>query len=141
MTVHHQTSNTTITVVLHPASIEALADALAARLAGQHRDHVAPGLVSASTLAARLGRSPAWVRAHADQLGAIRDGTGPRPRLLFDPAKAVELLASCSPSRTSGRPESPARTAPRRPARSPSLGTKAGLLPVRPPKPAKRGQR
>ena len=33
-----------------------------------------------------------WVYAHADELGAIRLGDGPRPRLRFDPAVVTQRL-------------------------------------------------
>ncbi len=42
------------------------------------------GLVDASTAARLLGVSTGWVYAHADELGAVKLGSGPKPRLRFD---------------------------------------------------------
>jgi hypothetical protein len=44
-----------------------------------HRD-----LMDAGELARHLGLTRAWVYEHAQQLGAIPVGDGPRPRLRFD---------------------------------------------------------
>ena len=42
-----------------------------------------PDWLAPKEFAQRLGRSIDFVYAHADQLGAVRIGDGPRPRLLF----------------------------------------------------------
>lgn len=42
-------------------------------------------LVDAHTVARLTGMSERWVYDHADELGAVRAGDGPRPRLRFDP--------------------------------------------------------
>lgn len=44
----------------------------------------ATGLVGAATLAQELGVDVRWVRTHAIELGGVRLGNGPRPRLRFD---------------------------------------------------------
>ena len=74
-----------------PATIRALAEALADVL-------VERGLVVERTagsvarvldvgqVAELLGRKPAWVYAHATELGAFRFGDGPKARLGFDRA-------------------------------------------------------
>jgi hypothetical protein len=49
------------------------------------------GLVSAAEVANRLGVSSDYVYDHADELGAIRLGNGPKPRLRFDPARLSAL--------------------------------------------------
>jgi predicted DNA-binding transcriptional regulator AlpA len=41
--------------------------------------------LDAQEVAHRLGVSREWVYEHADELGASRIGTGPRPRLRFPP--------------------------------------------------------
>jgi hypothetical protein len=41
-------------------------------------------LVDAATLARALGVKRAWVYEHCDDLGAVRLGTGSKPRLRFD---------------------------------------------------------
>jgi hypothetical protein len=49
-------------------------------------------LISPGELAQRLGRKREWVYDHADELGAKRIGSGPKPRLWFIEAKARRLL-------------------------------------------------
>src|SRR5271165_5008089 len=49
-------------------------------------------LVDAATLARELGTSRDWVYEHSDLLGALRLGSGPRPRLRFDPVAARAAL-------------------------------------------------
>jgi hypothetical protein len=49
-------------------------------------------LVDAAEVARRFGVSRDCVYAHADELGAIRVGTGSRPRLRFDQAIVAERL-------------------------------------------------
>jgi hypothetical protein len=61
-----------------------VADQLAARLGG-----VSPGqraaLIDAQEVARLTGRTREWVYDHQGELGAIRLGSGPKPRLGFDP--------------------------------------------------------
>ncbi len=57
-----------------------------------------PDLVDAAELARRLGIRRSWVYAHADDLGAIRLGAGPRPRLRFDPSVAMERMQLVAPA-------------------------------------------
>jgi hypothetical protein len=77
-----------------------LADELADRLAGQVADQVAarlegvsPGrreaLIDAQEVARLTGRTREWVYDHQGELGAIRLGSGPKPRLGFDPAQVL----------------------------------------------------
>jgi hypothetical protein len=56
--------------------------------------HTSVGLVDAKTLAQLLGVTPEWVRDHADELGALRLGDGPRARMKFDVAEARERIKS-----------------------------------------------
>jgi hypothetical protein len=66
-------------------------DALAARLAERVAERIAamlderrPNRLLTATEAAKcLGRTPKWVRVHADELGVVRLTDGPRPRLYF----------------------------------------------------------
>ena len=51
------------------------------------------GLVDAHTLARRLHVKVGWIREHADELGAVRLGDGPRARMPFDLAVALEAMA------------------------------------------------
>lgn len=78
-----------------------------------HHDAEPDELISAAEVARRLGRSPDWVYAHADELGAIRLGDGPRPRLWFDPAEVKRRLAA--------PPTAPEPSKPRRPRSSAKL--------------------
>jgi hypothetical protein len=100
--------------------------------AGQQGGH--PVLVDAATLARILGVSRATVYANADELGALRLGSGSRARLRFDlrrwlsepgPAAAGAgpdpLRRRAVPSRHAPRSSTrllPIRPAPRRDARS-----------------------
>jgi hypothetical protein len=58
-----------------------------ARLSGP-----AGGLLTASEVADALHVTRGWVYAHADELGAIQLGDGPRPRLRFDLAVVTQRL-------------------------------------------------
>lgn len=77
-------------------------------------------LVDASEIARRFSVSRAFVYDHAEDLGAIRLGPGPRARLRFDPVEVGRLLGDGGRN-TSARPE-PRKRAPRK-------GT--ALLPIR----------
>ena len=50
------------------------------------------GLLSASDVSRWWGVERGWVYQHADQLGAIRLGTGRRPRLRFDPERVRRAM-------------------------------------------------
>lgn len=80
------------------------------------------GLIDAAEVARRLGVSRDYVYRHADELGAIRLGTGLRPRVRFDPATVREQLAQ------SVQVREPQRTN-RRPVRR--AGSEVDLLPVK----------
>ena len=73
-------------VRLHPDDVEAIARRTAELL--RDLDAGAPGhraqLVDAAEIARRFGVERGWVYAHANELGAVRLGTGRRPRLRFD---------------------------------------------------------
>jgi hypothetical protein len=97
---------------------------------GSPRTVDAGGLVDASAIAARFGVTAAWVRSNADRLGAVRLGTGARPRLRFDPAKVDAELTAGVGSRGSHEPISPLRRRMRR-RREYRTGTGVELLPIR----------
>jgi AraC-like DNA-binding protein len=116
-------------VELSPASV----DAVAARLAGLVAQAPAAQLVDAAEIAQRFGLKRSYVYDHADELGAIRLGDGPRGRLRFDPAKVADRLSACSDSRESeqaasrtGKPSPPRR-------RRRATGAERKLLPITPP--------
>lgn len=87
-------------------------------------------LVDAQELADVLRVSRAFVYEHADELGAIPLGTGPKPRLRFDPEAALERLSGCSPGRRSVAAEAVSIGASGG-QRSLALGTNVELLPIR----------
>jgi hypothetical protein len=120
--------------MLDPASIEAIAGRVAELL---RADSAHGRLVDATTLAEALGVDRSYVYAHAAELGAIRLGSGSKPRLRFDLEAAREAFACYASkqsrgSNTSAGAESAAPTAPRRrclPNRLPEPGS---VLAVRP---------
>jgi hypothetical protein len=91
-------------VRLDSETIDLLADRLAERLSHQpdSEPQESGRKLSAAQVAARWGVERAWVYAHAEQLGALRLGTGPKPRLRFDAARVAEYLRSQAPADTSG---------------------------------------
>ena len=116
---------------MSPAELDALAEAVATRVLAQLRaEPAAPpsqpaGLADAATLARALGVTPAYVYANSGKLGAVRLGSGPKPRLRFDVGEAVKAHTG----RESERPAPAAlQTAKPRPRRAASS---AGLLPIR----------
>ena len=118
---------------LTPDAIEQIAQRVTQLLRhDQHDIARAPqrsgGLMDAGQLARHLRVTRAWVYQHADELGAIRVGAGPRARLRFDPdtvAAALGAERKHEPSRSSKTPA--ART---RPSARPAPSTP--LLPVTP---------
>jgi len=82
-------------------------------------------LVDAAELARRFGIERSWVYSHAIELGAVKLGSGSKPRLRFDPEVAAQVLA-----RAGERPEAdpPARSGKRA---SQPRSSKAQLLPIR----------
>jgi hypothetical protein len=73
-----------------------------------------------------LNVSRGFVYEHADELGAIPLGSGPRPRLRFDLEKAI----ACFACRRSSEPDLAQEQVLRRRRRRP-LGTNVELLPIR----------
>ena len=49
-------------------------------------------LLTAAEVAARFSVDRSWVYAHARELGVVKLGSGPRPRLRFDPAVITQRL-------------------------------------------------
>jgi len=86
-------------------------------------------LVDPATLALELGVSRDWVYEHSAELGALRLGNGPKPRLRFDPVAVRDALSPKSgdepavPPRATGRRAAPsaAPKLPVRPRRSQAL--------------------
>jgi hypothetical protein len=74
-------------------------------------------LIDAAELAQKFGIERSWVYSHAIELGAVKLGDGPKPRLRFDPEIAARVLrevggepAADPPARSgerAGRPRRP----------------------------------
>ncbi len=92
-------------VQLDVRSIEAIVQRIVGLIGGGGDgppDPPAPGrLLSASEVAERWGVDRSWVYQHAERLGAIRLGDGPRPRLRFDPQQLTSRLGRTPTTRTS----------------------------------------
>lgn len=112
--------------------LESELERLAARVADLVVDRLSAGppLMDADALARFLGVKRSYVYEHANELGAVRLGDGPKARLRFDAAEAKRRL-SCS----TGRGPEPAEKQTVEPIRSRRrtrpMGTGPELLPVR----------
>lgn len=115
---------------LDEASVEAVARRVVELLRTDSYSSRERRLVDAATLAADLGVDRSWVYAHRAELGAIRLGSGSKPRLRFDVDTARELLAR-STSKESGLQESPTTTGSSSPRRRRRSGSSYELLPIR----------
>lgn len=105
-----------------------LAERLAVRLSGLAPAGAEP-LVDAAEIARLHGKTRSWVYEHAGELGAVRLGSGPRPRLAFSPARVAEQLETVDEPATTPPPEpAPLR---RRRQRASRTATGAPLLHVR----------
>lgn len=105
-----------------------LAERLAVRLNGPAPARTEP-LVDAAEIARLHGKTRSWVYEHAGELGAVRLGSGPRPRLAFSPARVAEQLETVDKPATTPLPEpAPPR---RRRQRASRTATGAPLLHVR----------
>jgi hypothetical protein len=81
-------------------------------------------LIDAAELARRTGVSRTWIYQHAEELGAIKLGEGPKARLRFHPEAIERLRAATRPS------EPPMRL--RRPQRATRTdSTDLDLLPIK----------
>ena len=106
-----------------------LVDRLAARLGGLMPERVEP-LVDAVEIARLFGRTRSWVYEHAGELGAVRLGSGPRPRLGFSPARVAAHLERTSEPTPVTMPE-PAQPRRARRRRAERTASGAELLRVR----------
>lgn len=73
-----------------------IAESVAQRVLELIDNHQTYGLVDAAELAAVLGVDRGWVYEHGEQLGVIRLGDGPRPRLRFEIRRAIESFVRLS---------------------------------------------
>lgn len=106
-------------VQLDSASVEAVARRVVELLSS---DEGSEEWIEAAEVARRFSLSRDYVYEHADDLGAVRLGSGPKARLRFDPSKVAEVL------RGSSEGESGPKRAAVRPVRS---GRGVTLLPIR----------
>ncbi len=88
-------------------------------------------LLDATQLARQLGVTRTWVYEHADELGAIRLGTGPKSRLRFNTQTVTQALREYSTQAPAPahRPEETSR--PGKPRRRPAPAV--ALLPIHAP--------
>jgi hypothetical protein len=101
-----------VAVVREPALDRAAILAVAREVAVLLRRSSEPadGLLTAAEVAARFNVDRGWVYTHAEELGVVRLGDGPRPRLRFDPAIVSQRLVA-----TRGRTPTPRRSVALRP--------------------------
>lgn len=125
---------------LDVASVEAVARRVVELLRAERHSPRERRLVDAATLAAELGVDRSWVYTHRAELGAIRLGTGSKPRLRFDVDIARESLAS-STRKEPQTPQTPVVTGGASRSRRQRLGSSADLLPIRGPATARDASR
>jgi hypothetical protein len=101
---------------LDEVPLRALAREVAELLASDKADE---RLLTARQVAARFNVERSWVYAHAEELGVVRIGNGPRPRLRFEPAVVAQRLLPTR-GRTSLAPASK------------HIGADVALLPIGP---------
>jgi hypothetical protein len=118
-------------VVVTSTSVEAIAQRVAEILRDPPPQAAGP-FVDAAELARMLGVSRRTVYQRAGELGAIRVGTGNRPRLRFDPTCATAPRQPARPAEAPRRPSRRTRTA--------HATSRVELLPLR-PEPARRERR
>ena len=125
-----------VAVDLTPQAVEQVANRVAALLQRQqHNQQQAQtreptGMLTVSELAQHLHLHRAWVYEHADELGAIRVGNGPKARIRFDLHTAKGALQRQQAGRGPA-PAPPKPRTPRRPQPSP-YNSDAPLLESRP---------
>jgi len=85
---------------------DGIADRLAARLGGLMPEQP-EALVDAAEIARIYGKTRSWVYEHAGELGAIRLGSGQRPRLGFSLRRVAERLEKVDRPPPQPQPESP----------------------------------
>jgi hypothetical protein len=107
-------------VTLAPEAIEAVAHRVVELLAAEQPP--AARLVDAATLARLLGVTRATIYDRAAELGAVRLGDGNRPRLRFDPERALAAWQTRDPE--------PAPEPAPRPPRGRTRTRGAELLPI-----------
>lgn len=113
-------------IKLDPPTVEAIARRVVEIL--ERRGLQSRELVDAAELARRFGIERSWVYSHAIELGAVKLGSGPKPRLRFDPQIAARVLRKAG-ERMAADP--PARSGKRADRPSAGGGSEVQLLPIR----------
>jgi len=123
-----------VAVDLTPQAVEQVATRVAQLLRHDQQTHAdtpaQTGWMTAKELAAHLKLNPAWVYEHADELGAIRTGDGPKARMRFDLYTATQALKQHQRQTPTPAPAPRMRRMPSRPKPYPA---DAPLLQVRDP--------
>lgn len=88
-------------------------------------------LLTAREVAARFGVSAEWVRDHQAELGVVRLGDGPRPRLRFESGKVAEALTRRSESERPAEADPPVAPGERTSVAPADVGSALDSLPVR----------
>lgn len=124
-----------VAVDLTPQAVEQVAARVATLLRRQQEQSAETignepqGFLNVAQLARHFGLNPAWVYEHADELGAMRTGDGPKARIRFDLQTATQALRQHQANRS----PAPATVKPRKPAQAPvsPYRTDAPLLEIR----------
>jgi len=109
----------------YPQAVEAIARRVVEIL--ERRGLQGRELVDAAELARRFGIERSWVYSHAIELGAVKLGHGPKPRLRFDPQIAARVLRRVGEGSAA---DPPARSGKRAGQPSGSGGSGVRLLPI-----------
>jgi hypothetical protein len=94
---HEQTDHGPVVVSLDAASVDALAHRVAELLTTSPpvRESEQPTpLLTAAEVSRWWGVDRGWIYQHAQQLGAVRLGSGKRPRLRFDADRVAQALGA-----------------------------------------------
>lgn len=113
-------------IKLDPQTVEAIARRVVELL--ERRGLQRRELIDAAELARRFGIERSWVYTHAIELGAVKLGSGSKPRLRFDPEVAARVVQEWGKSSAAADP--PARSGKRAGQPRGSEG-RGELLPIR----------
>jgi|ERR1044072_3962003 hypothetical protein len=113
-------------IKLDPQTTEAIARKVVELL--EKRGLQKRDLVDAAELAKRFAIERSWVYSHAIELGAVKLGSGAKPRLRFDPQVAARVLRRVGEESAA---DPPARSGERADQPSVSGGSGVRLLPIR----------
>jgi hypothetical protein len=93
--------------MLSPADVEAIVECLLVRVGEALRPALWFGLADVTEVAQRLRVHESWVYAHAEELGAIRLGTGEKARLRFDLERVARAIGANDSERIGKGPGRP----------------------------------